>query len=68
MCPNVVQEAHEYALGDGGAIDNSGLLPLLQRRARKAGSEAVQCRVRRCEWLKHDVAQKLDGHILQTTN
>mmetsp|Transcript_10658 Transcript_10658/g.23464 ORF Transcript_10658/g.23464 Transcript_10658/m.23464 type:complete len:581 (+) Transcript_10658:41-1783(+) len=29
------QEAHEYALGDGGAIDNSGLLPLLQRRARK---------------------------------
>eukprot|EP00435_Cladocopium_sp_Y103_P036363 s442_g9.t1 len=29
------QEAHQYALGDGGAIDNSGLLPLLQRRARK---------------------------------
>lgn len=42
-CPNVVQEAHEYALGDGGAIDNSGLLPLLQRRARKAGSEAARC-------------------------
>ena len=64
LCPNVVQEAHEYALGDGGAIDNSGLLPLLQRRARKAGSEAVQCRVRRCEWLKHDVAPKLDDHII----
>lgn len=64
MCPNVVQEAHEYALGDGGAIDNSGLLPLLQRRARKAGSEAAQCRVRRCEWLKHDVAPKLDDHII----
>ena len=66
MCPNVVQEAHEYALGDGGAIDNSGLLLLLQRRARKAGSEAAQCWVRRCEWLKHDVAKHLDDNILQT--
>ncbi|CAK9080133.1 Uncharacterized protein SCF082_LOCUS38220 [Durusdinium trenchii] len=33
-CPSA-QEAHEYQMGDGGAIDNSGLLPLLQRRSRK---------------------------------
>ncbi|CAK9083439.1 unnamed protein product [Durusdinium trenchii] len=33
-CPSP-QEAHEYQMGDGGAIDNSGLLPLLQRGSRK---------------------------------
>eukprot|EP00435_Cladocopium_sp_Y103_P010533 s1902_g2.t1 len=33
--PITSDTAHQYALGDGGSIDNSGLLPLLQRRARK---------------------------------
>lgn len=29
------QPEREYSFGDGGAIDNSGLLPLLQRQAKK---------------------------------
>ena len=29
------QAAEDFQLGDGGAIDNSGLLPLLQRQAKK---------------------------------
>ena len=30
----ILQAAAKYKIGDGGHMDNSGLLPILQRKAR----------------------------------